>query len=74
MAPSHLISKMTEALRGQVTCTGPYSHLVTKVVSLSLVLNCIKTQYCVHLCSFPKAQDTCKWAGWKENQAPMVWS
>jgi hypothetical protein len=61
-APSHLI---TEALRGQVTCTGPHSPLVTKVVSLSLVLNCIQTHYCVHLCPFPKAQDTCRWAGWK---------
>lgn len=72
MAPTHLMSKTTKALRGQVTCTGPHSRLVTKVVSLGLVLNCIKTHYCVHLCPFPKAQDTRKRAGWKENQSSMV--
>lgn len=52
-----------------MTCTGPHSHLVTKVASLSLVLNCIKTHYCVHLCPLPRAQDTGKQAGWKENQS-----
>lgn len=50
MAPTHLISKMTKALRGQVTRTGPHGHLVTRVVSLGLVLRCIKTTVfiCVH--------------------------
>lgn len=60
------------ALRGQVTCTGPHSLLVTKVVSLSLVVNCIQTHYCVHLCPFPKAQDTCRRAGWKRK--PSLYS
>lgn len=64
--------KMTEALRGQVTCTGPHSPLVTKVVSLSLVLNCIQTHYCVHLCPFPKAQDL--QVGRLEKKTKPLWS
>lgn len=59
---TELLWEQHPLFRGQVTCTGPRSHLVTKVVSLSL-LNCIKTHYYVHLCSFP---------GWKENQASTV--
>lgn len=64
---------MTKALRGQVTCTRSHSHLVMKIVSLSVVLSCTMPHYCVHLYPLPKAQDTCRWVGWKEKQqAPHI--
>lgn len=56
--------KMTEALRGQVTCTGPHSPLVTKVVSLSLCL-IVSRHTTVFICAHFPRHKTCRWAGWK---------